>query len=307
MTREEVLGPYAPDTVLTKVHVYSRDLVYIRAIIRPLDERGVDHTLFLRWAAGEWGQFMVPHVSTSFCVIDEPERKVLTLCADGTVHTFAQDGSGVEAIRSAGHHFSPQRVPSEIRQIGGDVYVVGMGREVFRRRAPNAWDWCGQGAADNSNVDPMGGFLDIDGFGPESLYAVGFGGEMWHYDGRRWTQIDSPTNRKLESVLCIPPDLVYATGGGGVVVRGRAGTWRVVNQDSATGTLWTVVNFNGIPYTASRDAIYSIGDDDLKKVDLSALGHEVTAGYLHAKNGTMWSVGDKDVLVADDRGWREVP
>src|SRR5262249_44419941 len=123
MTRQEVLGPYAPDTVLTKVQVYSRDLVYIRAIIRPLDERGVDHTLILRWAAGEWGQFMVPHVSTSFCVIDEPERKVLTLCANGTVHAFSQNGSEVEAIRADGHHLSSQRTPSEIRRIGGQVYV----------------------------------------------------------------------------------------------------------------------------------------------------------------------------------------
>src|SRR5262249_4982557 len=193
MTRQEGLGPYAPDTVLTKVQVYSRDLVYIRAIIRPLDERGVDHTLILRWAAGEWGQFMVPHVSTSFCVIDEPERKVLTLCANGTVQAFWQHGSEVEAIRADGHHLSSQRTPSEIRRIGGQVYVVGMGREVFRRRAPNVWEWCGRGSADNSTVDPMGGFLDIDGFGPESMYAVGFRGEIWHYDGALWKQIDSPT------------------------------------------------------------------------------------------------------------------
>ncbi len=38
------------------------------------------------------------------------------------------------------------------------------------------------------------GFKDIDGFSENDLYACG--GEIMHFDGQRWTKLDTPTSAK---------------------------------------------------------------------------------------------------------------
>src|SRR5947207_280090 len=65
----------------------------------------------------------------------------------------------------------------------------------------------------------------MDGRSHQDIYAVGLGGEIWHFDGRHWDQIDSPTNEHLFEVSCVSPDLTYAVGNGGVVVRGNGTHW----------------------------------------------------------------------------------
>jgi hypothetical protein len=60
------------------------------------------------------------------------------------------------------------------------------------------------------------------------LYAVGWQGEIWHYDGEKWHQLPSPTKLVLVDVCCAGDGTVYACGREGLLLKGRDQTWEIV-------------------------------------------------------------------------------
>ena len=103
----------------------------------------------------------------------------------------------------------------EVRSIGRDLFAVGMGRQVYRRRSSNHWEHLSQGIIDQSKR-PTIGFTSICGDGQGHIVAVGYEGEIWEFQDE-WTRVDSPSNVLLNRVV-LHSGKYYAAGQVGTVI-----------------------------------------------------------------------------------------
>ena len=87
-----------------------------------------------------------------------------------------------------------------------DVFLGGCKGELMRIRGNNVTI-----ARDGRERAIIG----IHGSGADDVYAVGTRGAIHHYDGKEWTEVDSPTNRNLETVFCRSKNEIYVVGWSG--------------------------------------------------------------------------------------------
>jgi len=131
-----------------------------------------------------------------------------------------------------------------------DVWLVGGGGS-FKARIShwNGSQW------KNWKFDNYDALTGIWGSSPQDIYAVGLGGLILHYDGFKWTKMESGTTIPLRDVHGIG-DKVFAVGGDfgyteGILLELKNGQWETIYQDinrpdSHGGygtTVWNVKNF----------------------------------------------------------------
>jgi hypothetical protein len=152
----------------------------------------------------------------------------------------------------------------------------------------------------------MKGFNSIDGFSQRDLYAVGFEGEIWSYDGKTWTQIDSPTSVPLQPVLCAPDGNVYAAGNSGTLLKGRGSAWQVIDLGDFDETIWDICWFKERLYIgASRDLLV-LGPSGATSVNMP-LQAPRTFGHFATNGEVLWSIGQKTLVYTHDGNtWTEV-
>ena len=287
------------DAEFTGVFVYRRDLVYLRGMYRSMDESEVDHAFMLRWSAGAWGQYIIPAATAGHCVVDDPDRTALTLVPDGRVHVARPGGFSWEHVDQTEDGPNSLRHMTTVRPIGDYVYAGGMARMVYRRARGGRWERFDEGMRGARRELSIGGFRSIDGDGAGSIYAVGFMGEIWYYDGM-WRQADSPTNVKLETVRCVSPDVVFASGSSGTILVGSRDRWSVVPQDLTDQTFWGMEYFNDSLYLADNTSLYRLEGSELVAVDLE---YERATGSLHVADGVLASAGDKTFGLFEGSTW----
>ncbi len=119
--------------------------------------------------------------------------------------------------------------------------------------------------------------LGLGGCGPDEVYAVGTGGVILRYDGDSWTAEESNSGRFIEDVWCSPGGRVWAVGHYGEILSRDEGAW--VQHDSHTGR-----DFEAIWGTADDD-IWAVGGYSPDGVDSSAL--------IHHYDGQSWTEYDR--------------
>ena len=156
------------------------------------------------------------------------------------------------------------------------------------------------------NSKEIAGFLSIDGFDDSEIYAVGYSGQIWNFNGRVWKQVTSPTNLRLEAVRCVNGDFVVAVGHAGIVLKGRKNVWNVVEQNVTDLTLTDIETMSGSIYISTEDGLlYLLDGTALMEVD-HGLGKEITTGNLHSDGETLLSVGERDLLLFDGKRWSQM-
>jgi hypothetical protein len=197
-----------------------------------------------------------------------------------------------------------------IRRIGSHIYAVGMDRQAYRREGSSSWQsfgppgWREQGRPAPSAAQ-VTGFEAVDGFSESDVYAVGWRGEIWHWDGKKWHQLPSPTNLVLVDVCCAGDGTVYACGREGLLLKGRDQTWEVVEPPGTPQDLWGLAWFDGRLYLSTFYALYTLGKNGLEAVDTGAEKAK-TFHRLSADDGVLWSIGAKDVLAFDGKTWTRI-
>ena len=197
-----------------------------------------------------------------------------------------------------------------VRRIGSRIYVVGMDRQAYRREGSSRWQsfgppgWREQGRP-APKVSEVTGFEAVDGFSESDVYAVGYHGEIWHYDGRKWRQLPSPTNLVLTDVCCAGDGTVYACGREGLLLKGRDQKWEVIDPPGTPQDLWSLAWFDGRLYLSTFYALYTLHKNALEPVDTGA-EQAKTFHRLSADDGVLLSAGAKDVLVFDGKAWTRI-
>ena len=266
-----------------------------------IDGREIPHSQLVFWQQGKWGnngQVKFTVVAMSLCT--HPLRQVVAIGPFGEVFLTGSSDSHEEHIQAGNDSPSRRGMLRSVRGIGGKAYAAGVQRQVYRRDGRDVW------VAIDQDMRPQPGhvvgFESIDGFAEDDIYAVGWGGEIWRFDGRSWHELVSPTNFILTDVCCAGDGNVYACGRVGMLVVGRNGAWRVIEHESTSEDIWSLAWFKGYLYAATYRGLFRLEAERLVPV---VMGADVPRTYftLSAMQDLMWSIGAKDVMAFDGSSW----
>ncbi len=254
---------------------------------------------------GQWGKTDLDFQCKSLTYLNNPAQNYRgwwILGRNGEVQELSTAGQRKELIEGAGLNFSkPYGYLEAIKNINGSLYACGYGRQVYQRQG-DEWHSIADGILTR---DSARGFFDIDGLSGNSLYAVGWQGEIYFYDGATWHADESPTNAHLAGVKCLPDGQVWICGNRGVVMHGAFGNWQMVDSNGLEKNWYSIEIFQGTPYLAGNNFLAKIENNQIVPVD-TGLGRQVTTHRLHANEGTLWSIGEADILAFDGQGWTEL-
>ena len=130
---------------------------------------------------------------------------------------------------------------------------------------------------------------------------------QWQCNKGNCKKITSPTNIKLERVICAGDGNVYAVGQVGTILYGRNGRWKVLAHNATTEQFWGATWFNDRLWVATSDSVYEVSKDKVvTKVNIAQ--GKITCGWLDSGFGVMWSVGHKYLYrTTDGFKWEIVP
>lgn len=280
--------------------------VFVRAQLDSLNKKGTDHTVVLMCKNGGWGQYMIKAPSTDHCLITHGTERIFVLIPDGRVHVGSASGFEYEIINESEGGPNSLKALTCLCDLGTEVWAAGMGRMVYKRETDGKWIPFDNGMQDKNSKDLVAGILAISGLTPSSVYAVGLKGEMWFFDGEKWQWIDSPTNKKLESICCVDEKTVFVGGSSGVLLRGHEHSWTELDHQLTNQTIWSLEMYQSQLYFADNTAIYRMtdlsSDSSFEKVALP-FDKPVTCGYLHSDGKHLWSVGERDIIRFDGNEW----
>lgn len=186
-----------------------------------------------------------------------------------------------------------------IREIANELYICGQSSQVYRH-SNGAW----------TDISPAGAQVgsptleSLDGLSHDNIYAVGEKGHILHYDGSRWSTLDSPTNRPLSRVLCTREDEVYACGNDGLLLVGNRHGWQVIDTQR-TLNFWDMALYNGHLYLAHVHGLVRYDGQDFVDVD-TGIDPPPGAHKLDAGDGLLYSFGVDDLLKFDGKQWERL-
>lgn len=272
------------------------DLVYIISKGKVLLNEDISHAIVIAVDQGQWADVVdTAWDSTAIAVARLPSEKLIVVGEDGDVVTYT---GGVEAREK----ISPKPVMiRHARRISDYVYACGMKRQVYKRVDEGVWSDIG---APFPGVDEEVGFESIDGFNYEEVYAVGWNGEIWEFDGYKWIRRGSPTNVILTSVCCAPNGVVYAAGQQGIMIKGRHDVWESVEwEDEVAVDFWDLCWFEDDLYIATMTDLYKLRGNTLIEVDFG-IEFPPSCYSLTSEEGVLWSIGRDQVASYDGRDWK---
>ena len=252
----------------------------------------------------KWGQTDLEFQCKSVTfLVQESKKGWWILGKNGQVAEVSGGQSRIEQIQGAGLHGDGKSYGyvEVIKYINDELYVCGYGRQVYKRSGEQ-WHSI---AGDMLTRENARGFFDMDGVDGSHLFAVGWQGEIWYYDGNQWHKEDTPTNVHLGAIKVVSKDDVWIAGDHGLVLHGGHAHWTIIESPDFNSNWYAVEEFEGKIYLAGNGVLAYIDGDRIKPVD-TGLNKEFTTNKLHAKEGLLWSIGSEDILVFDGSVWKEV-
>jgi hypothetical protein len=294
------------------VAVAERNRAYFAAGHDKSTKQNIPVSFFFRWLSG-WVSKPFEINATGICVVSKPEPTALMMGVDGTIIRASSKGFEEEQVDTGKSAPKALGDLQEIRRIGEHAHVVGMRRTVYRCDGPDNWVRIDQGVRCDPKDKSDAGFNSIHGFSETDIYAVGWEGEIWKYDGKRWTGINSPTNVGLFRVVCAGDGKVYACGQRGTLLVGRDSQWKMIPQDVTKEDFWGATWFKKKLYLSTSNGIYVLNGKDVEPVEIKSekklkFGKNKSFYRLDSIEEVMWSVGEKMAIWTEDgANWGEVP
>lgn len=250
----------------------------------------------------QWAVVSVGHATGIHgCAVTSPAERWVFLMDDGEVYVVGKGDNDYEKPIDR----KPDMYFSNVKSVrNGWAYAVGPRRKVYVRRNSGGWTQLDAGLfPQGSNTDlRSAGFRDIDGFDDKDIYACGGRGDLWHYDGNVWMNVDVPTNADLQNICCAEDGLVYITTGTNGILRGRDATWELIEQDVSDDILEAIVDFNGKVIVSTIPELYYLDGDELKVFEPKKPKMNSRA-HLAAGDGVLVVAGDDEATMYDGKSW----
>jgi hypothetical protein len=203
-----------------------------------------------------------------------------------------------------GDIFKENSMPGEgrpirsLRRINDHIYCVGMSDFIYKGSLDLQWSEIGKGIHGDGSIEAIDGFCD------DELYAVGWNGMIWRYDGSMWYKVASPTNVILTDIRCASDGYAYCTGRSGVLLKGRHDEWEIAIDIEDMEDLWSVQDFEKSIYLSGISGIYRYTDNELEELDIESILEEgITRYKLFRSANSIVSMGNKDIIKYDGDKW----
>lgn len=284
--------------------IVDRNKIYLLGVEDSKAEKGSKKSIFFYYNDDDWNFVELDDRLVSFTLANLPQRRITAIAENGMAYMFG----GGEVFREYIYKDlpAPHDLLAEVRAVAeGHAYAVGSGRVVHRKEGLDKWSKIDKTCEPKSiekGADVA--FLSIDGFAEDDIYAVGWDGEIWYYNGEKWQMKDSPTNVNLHKVRCCKDGYVYACCEAGIIVKGRDNSWEVIKQDITEEDFRGLAYFKEEVYLASNYFIYRVGKNGFKHVKFHY--NVTTCSQLYATDDLMLSVGIKDVFLYDGNTWEKI-
>lgn len=223
----------------------------------------------------------------------------------------ARNNDGQVSVLGGGRKFpdefiNPGKVPMtfRVKTIDGLAYSIGGGRSIYKRIDLDNWVKIDAGfpKVDASSAQ---GFDDMDAFSPDDMYAVGGHGDVWHFNGNTWKQMDFPSSVRLATVTCAGDGNVYISGEGGRLWVGRESTWTSIYKGGSS-ILWNDVAWFGGQLWLSSDYQFCIWNGK-ELVRVTHKGKSVAAGgHMDVRDGLLGIASPTHCWTFDGSEWRTI-
>ena len=246
-------------------------------------------------------QVSFPVVGASIC--QSPNEQLIALSPKGeAVLLGSGDVHAENVLQSAGATGSPGALRA-VGSVAGNALAVGMGRQVYRRLDSGIWMSLGDGLP--SDETAVTGFEAIDGFSLSEIYAAGWNGEIFRFDGERWNAIVSPTNLTLTSICCATDGNVYFGGQAGILIAGRGDQLGVIEHAAFPHDIWSLAWLEPHLYLATMRGVFRLADGTVEEVRMTSRERPSTYHLCQAGN-VLWSIGRQDVMAFDGQVWHRI-
>ena len=299
--------------VLGRSIAMNPENLYVLTFTSSEDGEPVPATQVL-WISGERiSNFMIPWEVKDLGFADSPEPHFIFVGPYGEVMVYTQSGSAEEFLDQSNQGPTGLGAIREVRRIGSHFYVVGMGRQVYRRETGAgpldnvSWKRMDSGVVVASPNNEILGFNSIDGFSENDIYAVGWKGEIWHSNGEQWAQICSPTNVKLEKIVCGGDGYVYAAGQSGTLLKGHRESWEVINHEVTKNQFWGATWYRSRLWLSTSNALFTLTEGNLLEEVNFNFGEKISCSHLATSGEVLWSIGPNHLVRTNDGvSWSQV-
>jgi hypothetical protein len=300
---EKIPTPLAQGFLYTGVAIREHDLIYISIMSPYFQKKQLPYVAFYDYDITNAPDLQLLDDrrwdSAGICVTEKPKAQMVSVGVGGQVFVI---GSGEDFDERVTHEQVHLR---SVRAIQGIAYACGMDRKVYKREEAHYWTPIHtEELLQAPAPDIVFGFESIHGFAQDEVYAVGWHGEIWYYDGETWTAQASPTRYILTKVLCAPDGFVYVCGQAGMLIKGKDNNWEII-QGGPQVDFWDLAWYNDMLHISTLSEVFTFSNSTFEPVDF---GDDPPASchYLSANCGLLWSVGETDAMQFDGEQWTRI-
>jgi hypothetical protein len=291
---------------MTKESISSSDMIFAQSAVGAANENGRtwfiaeegDEFRLLQYKSNEWFVKTPDWPVVSICGTEKTKTtfEVIALGMDGELLTGVPGGfseSDLQKLTGTSFAIGPMR---DIRVVGDDVFAAGMGRQVFRRANDQ---WALISSSIHSTKDEIAGFNSIHGRTPTAVFAVGFEGEIWFYNGSDWKQLDNATSVVLHRVVVAPNGFAIICGAAGVLLQANSEQAVTIKNQATEDNLYGLTVFKEKVFVSSMTELFELTNEGLQPVSIDLEG-PLSFGHLEANEKYIWSVGAQHLLRSED-------
>lgn len=306
-TKKKSIPVSVKNWTLTKSYRYAKEKAVVLSFYdKGFEEHSITEVLFFKPKGLSSNILQWQAIAVAF--VENPEAVLLVIGPNGEVSEARMNGFSETNIDKSKKSPAYYGVLRDVRCIGDHAYACGMKRQVYRREENGKWTRFDKGTLSPLESGEITGFNSIDGFSEDDIYAVGWGGEIWHCIKGKWKQEKSPTKLKLERVVCAADGYVYAVGQFGIIIRGKNSHWEIIEQKETEEQFWGAIWYWNTLWLATTEAVFTLNNKNkLERVQITSNNEPITCGWLDANFDQMWSVGAKHLFkTTDGKRWEQV-
>jgi hypothetical protein len=240
------------------------------------------------------------------CAAYLPFKQWVYVLDDGEVYVVGRGFDDFEEKITSKKHSYFNKIKS-IRS--GHAIAVGPRRKVFIRDKPNSWRQLDNGLFPLGDATPLdsSGFIDIDGFGENEMYACGGVGDLWTYQDAVWQNIDIDTNASLTKICCSSDGNAYIATNRREVIVGRHHAWHYITQELTTDVFESIVDFKGRILISTEKNIYEVlNGSQFILAKFPAMPEMKSKAHMAVGADVLVVAGKDEAVMFDGKTWTRI-